>query len=101
MTARQLKFSLLGASAFFALSFTLVPGALAHDSAVNETEMEHQSQTAIEHSNKSASQPRLRACQAHEHVINATMQRIAARGQRHLEVFDKISTRVETFATTK
>jgi hypothetical protein len=44
---------------------------------------------------------KLKACQNRETAINNIMARIATRGQKQLDLFTTIATRVETFYTTK
>ncbi len=44
---------------------------------------------------------KLRVCQKHEAVINSIMGRISERGQRRLNVYSTIATRVEDFYTKK
>jgi hypothetical protein len=44
---------------------------------------------------------KLKACQHREKAINNKMERIAARGQKQLDVFSTIATRTETFYTDK
>jgi hypothetical protein len=44
---------------------------------------------------------KLRACQNREKAINNIMGRIATRGQKQLDLFSTIATRVETFYTDK
>jgi putative heme degradation protein len=44
---------------------------------------------------------KLKACQNRQTAINNIMSRIASRGQRQLDVFNKIAERVEAFYTSK
>lgn len=44
---------------------------------------------------------KLKVCQKRETHINNTMDRVATRGEKQLDVFNKIATRTETFYTTK
>ena len=44
---------------------------------------------------------KIRACENKQRVVSNIMARIADRGERHLEVFDKISDRTQAFYTEK
>lgn len=65
-----------------------------HDQADNDT----QSHSGNEHKLAAA---KLLACKAREKGIDNAMNRIAARGQRHLNLISEIATRAENFYTAK
>jgi hypothetical protein len=104
MRTRLLKLGLLAGSSAIAVA-SLGPAVLARDGSDRTIRPANRIETSSTHEGSNVTTPpspdRQKACQVHEHVINATMQRIAARGARHIDVFDKIATRVETFANTK
>ena len=98
MRRKSFKLSLLTGASLFALAGVAGPIVLARDGARVHAENEVAETT---NDGSTHSQNRQKACQVHERVINATMQRIAARGARHMAVFDRIAERVQNFAETK
>lgn len=97
MHKKPVRLALLGLTSTFAIIIGLSSVALARDGMPGE----NVAVQAEQHSSAKLEGARLKACKNHERVINARMQRIAARGARHMEVFDKIAARVESFADTK
>jgi hypothetical protein len=105
MRTQKIKLGLVAGASLFSLVGGVGSVALAHDgtddSSHTSPTLTHTEGAENEQEAEAHLAAKQNACQAHQKVINATMQRIAARGQRHLAVFDKISTRVENFAETK
>jgi hypothetical protein len=95
------------------LVLLLMPAALAEhgaddsssNTAIAETETEHgttTNKTSDDRKTQLAAkldEVKLKTCQAREHGINTKLKRMAARGQKQLEVFTNIATRVEAFKT--
>jgi hypothetical protein len=75
------------------------------NTAIAETETEHgttTNKTSDDRKTQLAAkldEVKLKTCQAREHGINTKLKRMAARGQKQLEVFTNIATRVEAFKT--
>lgn len=59
------------------------------------------SSVANQHASAALAEAGLKSCQVRERVIDKIMARIADRGQRRLDVYSTIATRVEEFYTKK
>ena len=77
----------------------LAVGANAHAEDATQTAATRQTTATEKQAAAQVTQTenRLKACQRHEQNIDATMSRIATRGDRQLDVFTKIADRTEAF----
>jgi hypothetical protein len=113
MRPRTLKLGMLTLAFIFSSLVGFSSLASARDGADDATqppasEQEQQNERlprtgtlAENHSGPKLSGDKLNSCRVHERVINQHMKRIAARGARHLSVFQRITARVENFAETQ
>lgn len=97
-------FSKLGIAAVGLLAITVVGvSALAVGAANSHASANAQTQTADPGSQGATrlADAKLKACQNREKTINNILGRIANRGQKQLDLFTAIATRVKTFYTDK
>lgn len=64
-------------------------------------EAKARAQTRVDETKQRLEGKKLEQCQAREQRIDATMEQMTSRGQKHYDVFTKISDRVKAFATDK
>jgi hypothetical protein len=105
MQTKSLRLGLLAGASLFA--FLGCAGSLTLALDTTDTTTQSQTEQKRDSSAKKAlaqaklDAARLKACQTRERVINNKLQQIAARGAKHLAVFNKKAERVMNFATTK